>query len=251
VAGLVVAAWLLATPPGLLGKGDAVGYAVCHRIDARSFHLGDRALPLCARCTGLYLGAVLALGGFAIVGRGRHGAFPSGAVLAGFVLFGAVFAVDGVNSYLSLLPGLPHWYEPSNELRLITGLLAGIALGTFVHAGFHQNAWRHWRPEPALRSPRELAVLLLAAAAVAVMALSDNVLLLYPLALISAVGVLAVLASVYSVLVMLVLGRENKAAAWPDLGLPAVLGVALAVAQIGIIDFVRFALTGSWAGFRF
>jgi uncharacterized membrane protein len=250
-AGLVVAAWLLTTPPGLLGKADAVGYAVCHRIDLRSFHIGERTLPLCARCTGIYLGAVLTLGGFQLTSRGRRGAFPGGAVLGAFVLFGAAFTVDGVNSYLSLFPGLPHLYEPANELRLITGLLAGIAVGTFVHAGFHQNAWKEWRPEPALQNVRGLAVLLGAAALVAGVVLSENALLLYPLALISAAGVLLVLTSVYSVLVLLVLGRENKAASWAELRLPAALGLALAIAQVGAIDFVRFALTGTWAGFRF
>jgi uncharacterized membrane protein len=250
-AGLVLAAWLLATPPGLLGKADAVGYAVCHRIDLRSFHLGERTLPLCARCTGIYLGAVLAFGAFAVAGRSRQGAFPRGGVLAAFLLFGAAFTVDGVNSYLSLFPGLPHLYEPANELRLITGLLAGIALGTFVHAGFHQNVWKDWQPEPALRNVRELFWLLLAAAGVAVLVLSDNTLLLYPLALVSAAGVVVVLTSVYMVMALLVLGRENKALSWSEIRFPALVGLALAVVQIGAIDFVRFALTGTWSGFRF
>jgi uncharacterized membrane protein len=59
VVGLVFIGWLINTPTGLLGKADAVGYAVCHRIDVRSFHLGERPLPLCARCSGMYLAAVL------------------------------------------------------------------------------------------------------------------------------------------------------------------------------------------------
>jgi len=32
---------------------------------------------------------------------------------------------------------------------------------------------------------------------------------------------------------------------------PGFLGLALAVAQIGALDFVRFALTGTWSGFTF
>ena len=36
---IIVTVWLAKTPDGLLGKADAIGYAVCHRIDARSFHL--------------------------------------------------------------------------------------------------------------------------------------------------------------------------------------------------------------------
>jgi uncharacterized membrane protein len=37
----------------------AIGHLVCHQIDARSFHLGAIALPVCARCTGIYAGAAL------------------------------------------------------------------------------------------------------------------------------------------------------------------------------------------------
>ena len=58
---LVFLGFLMVAPPGLLGKADALGYAVCHRIDARSFHIGTRQLPLCARCSGMYLGALLGL----------------------------------------------------------------------------------------------------------------------------------------------------------------------------------------------
>src|SRR3990170_8977714 len=104
----LTALWLVATPAGLLGKADAVGYAVCHRIDLRSFHLGERALPLCARCTGIYLGAMVTLAVFPLAGRGRSASFPGKAILAAFAVFGAGFAVDGINSYLSLFPGLPH-----------------------------------------------------------------------------------------------------------------------------------------------
>ncbi len=53
--------WLLNTPSGLFGKAGAIGYSFCHRIDARSFHIGDIQFPLCARCSGMYLGALLAL----------------------------------------------------------------------------------------------------------------------------------------------------------------------------------------------
>ena len=72
---LLLLGWLLNTPAGLLGKADAIGYAVCHRIDVRSFHLGDRPLPLCARCSGMYLGAGLGLIYQSIFSR-RHTGTP-------------------------------------------------------------------------------------------------------------------------------------------------------------------------------
>ena len=37
----------------------AVGHFVCHQLPARSFHLWGAQLPVCARCTGVYLGAAV------------------------------------------------------------------------------------------------------------------------------------------------------------------------------------------------
>ena len=34
-----------------------LGSLICHQIAIRSFHLGSLPLPVCARCTGIYLGA--------------------------------------------------------------------------------------------------------------------------------------------------------------------------------------------------
>ena len=71
-ATLALAAWFYIAPPGLLGKADAVGYAVCHRIDERSFHVFGRQLPLCARCTGEFNAAALALIFQGFVSRRRN-----------------------------------------------------------------------------------------------------------------------------------------------------------------------------------
>lgn len=69
VAASLWAAALVAAPyavtheaPGaaaLLAAGGvyAVGAVVCHQQAARSFHLWDTKLPVCARCAGLYAGA--------------------------------------------------------------------------------------------------------------------------------------------------------------------------------------------------
>lgn len=38
----------------------AAGSVVCHQLPWRSFHLWSAPLPVCARCTGIYLGAAFA-----------------------------------------------------------------------------------------------------------------------------------------------------------------------------------------------
>ena len=61
--------WLRFTPAGFWGKLRALGYAVCHQLEERSFCVHGVCSPLCARCTGMYLGAMLSLGYQAFQGR--------------------------------------------------------------------------------------------------------------------------------------------------------------------------------------
>jgi len=245
----LTALWLVATPAGLLGKADAIGYAVCHRIDLRSFHLGERALPLCARCSGLYLGALMAGLTYALRGVGRSVLFPPRWIMALFALFGAAYIVDGVNSYLSFFPQAPQLYEPNNALRLTTGTLFGMAFLTVVLTEFNRSIWQEGSPRPLLGSARDLAWLLCMAGGLIAVVLSENPLLLYPLALLSSAGVLILLMGVYTVLAIIVLRRDNRATTWRDLSAPAVVGLTLAIAQIALLDLGRYVLTGTWGGF--
>lgn len=248
-AGLVLASWLLWTPAGLLGKADAVGYAVCHQIDLRSFHIGVRALPLCSRCMGMYLGVMLSFAYFIARRRGRAAQFPPWPILVCLLLFGAVFAVDGLNSYLHLFPAAPGLYEPSNALRLISGALMGVLLGAVVYPGFNQTVWTTWQEARILTSFADLAGLLGLGAALIGLVLTENPLILYPLALVSTLGVVLLLTVVYTMLLLLVLHRENRAESWGQLVLPLVGGLTLAFVQIGLLDLGRYLITGTWSGF--
>ena len=63
---LVVAAPWLATVPAVGGtylSASAYGFGalVCHQRPERSFHLAGAQLPVCARCTGLYLSAAVGI----------------------------------------------------------------------------------------------------------------------------------------------------------------------------------------------
>ena len=88
----------------LLDGADWAGYAVCHRITARSFSINGRQLPLCARCTGMYLGAMLTFVVLALAGRLRWSGLPPLPILLLLVGFIGVMGVDGINSYLHFFP---------------------------------------------------------------------------------------------------------------------------------------------------
>lgn len=248
--GLLLVGWLLNTPPGVLGKADATGYAVCHRIDGRSFHLGERQLPLCARCSGMYLGAVLGLG-FQAWLRPRRAGSPPWRVLIVMGLLGAAFAVDGLNSYLHLIPGTPRLYEPQNWLRLFTGSGLGLALAGLLYPAFNQSVWTRSDPRPALDSLRSLGVLVVLASLLNLLVLSENPWFLYPLALLSAVGVLLVLTLVYSMVWLMLARAEQSIQRLSQAWLPLLGGFGLALLQIATLDWLRYLLTGTWNGFNF
>jgi uncharacterized membrane protein len=246
---LLTFAWLLNTPAGLLGKADAIGYAVCHRIDLRSFHLGDRQLPLCARCSGMYLGAMIGLLWQAFFSPRRMGSPPKRVIFVlGVFLF--AFAVDGINSFVSLFPGGLQLYAPSNPLRLLTGTGMGLVIAAALFPAYNASVWQQADARPAIDGLKRLGVIILLAIIVDIFMLTENPMLLYPLAIISAAGVLILLTLVYTMLWLVVLKYENRYNGLKDLIVPLIAGFGLALVQIGILDWLRFLLTGTWDGFH-
>ena len=82
-----------------LAGGDYVGAAICHRITSRSFMINGRQVPLCARCTGMYLGVALSFAVLFLAGRGRRTNLPPLPILLVLVGFIGIMGVDGINSY--------------------------------------------------------------------------------------------------------------------------------------------------------
>jgi uncharacterized membrane protein len=253
---LVFAGWLSITPPGLLGKADAIGYAVCHRIDERSFHIGDRQLPLCARCTGTFSGAAVGLA-FLAFSAPRRSAYPSWKLAMPLGLLAAAFVLDGANSYLYLIkqtaPGafenLPNLYTPNNILRLLTGSGTGLAMAVFLYPAFNQTFWRTPDERPALEGWRRLGLLLGLMLLVDLAILTEIPAVLYPVALISAGGVLVLLVMVYAMLWVMLMRQENTFETPRQTWLALTAGLTLALIMISAIDLGRFWMTGTWGGF--
>ena len=248
-AGLILIGWLLSTPVGLLGKADAIGYAVCHRIDLRSFHIADRTIPLCARCTGMYLGAVLALI-YQLVLGGRRSGMPIRSVQIALGIAFSAFAIDGINSYVSIFPGAPTLYTPHNTLRLLTGTGMGITIGTVLYPAFNQTIWLNAEAQPVFRRFREFAMLPVFGLILVLLVLTENPLILYPLSLISASGVLIILTITYGMAVMIIFKREKLYLKFTQALIPMTGGFVLAILQVTILDILRFLLTGTWDGFH-
>jgi uncharacterized membrane protein len=251
----VFAAWMYLAPEGALGKLDAIGYAVCHRIDVRSFHIGARQLPLCARCTGEFFAAAIALI-LQVFVSGKKSKLPSRGIIAVLILFFLAFGIDGSNSYLYLLkqtsPGsfsqIPNLYIPNNILRLFTGSGMGIALATILFPVVNQTIWREVDDRPALEW-KSFGLLFVLIVILDLLILTDSPLVLYPVAYISALGTLSLLVIVFSILWMIIMRADNTYTHIRQLTLPFLSGFTLAMLMILSIDLVRLQLTHTWSGF--
>lgn len=252
---LAFAVWFSIAPPGLLGKADAVGYAICHRIDERSFQILGRQLPLCARCTGEFYAAAITLLFLGIVSPKKSG-MPGWKLGAPLALFFLAFAIDGSNSYLYLLKqtsqgalaNIPNLYVPNNTLRLFTGSGMGIALASILFPAFNSSAWKTPDPSPAL-DWKKLGILTVIVLVINLLILTEHAAILYPVAIVSVLGVLSLLVIVFSMVWVLVMREENAFDNLAQMWMPLLAGTTLAFLMITVIDLLRFRLTGTWGGF--
>lgn len=245
VALALALALLIAPPHDLPGKADRYAYAVCHRIPSHSIFIGGRQLPLCARCSGTYLGTLAGLIVLLGLGRGRANRFPPKRFLLVFGLFMATWAADGLNSYLTFFPGLPHLYEPSNLLRLITGTLEGLALAAVILPMFNLSVWAPGAALPVIYRWRDLGWLLIGGAAVIGAVGSEWPPLLYPLAVASGAMIVLLVGLICSVLVLILFRRDGQMQSWRAAVWPLVAGLALGLAGLAAIGLLRDFLTAA------
>lgn len=240
---LAVVAVLL--PKQVIQSLDAVGYAVCHRIPERSFFIDGIQLPLCARDTGMFSGALLGITSFAVVQRKRVAQFPRRPFLFVLAAFFLVWGFDGFNSYMLLLRGQVLIYMPQNWLRLVTGAFMGVTLSSFVVPLFNSAVWKPelTSGEPSVASWRTVARLACIAVGIIAVVLWQPDFLYGPIALISTLGVLTLLVVVNMLLVILLMKRESRHERWGQLVLPLIAGLCSTFTEILLIDIVRAALT--------
>jgi hypothetical protein len=119
----------------------AVGSVVCHQLPERSFHLLAVQMPVCARCTGIYVGGALTVLLF-ILTRDRHvrevGTTGDVAVRASSRVpspFGQarhVLIASAVPTALTILYELATGLTPANWLRAVSGAPLGAAVAWVV-----------------------------------------------------------------------------------------------------------------------
>ncbi len=111
----------------------AIGSAICHQLPERSYQLWSAQMPVCARCAGIYFGAVL--GG---LGARRLGVRPASRLRTWLdaapdharVLLALAILPTAVTLGYEWLTGV----MPSHAIRAAAGLAIGLAVAWLVVA---------------------------------------------------------------------------------------------------------------------
>ena len=131
-----IGSWILGAS-ALAAWGSAAGAGagwrlpfrlLCHGLPARSLELFGAEMPICARCTGIYLGLLSGLVVFLVhamagAAAGRFSALRFTGLW--LLIWVAPLAIDGLTQATGMR-------ESTNTLRMATGLAAGMAFGLWV-----------------------------------------------------------------------------------------------------------------------
>jgi uncharacterized membrane protein len=253
IVGLVflglLATWVTITPPGIEGKLWAIGYSVCEQNPTHSLIFNGRVLPLCSRCTGMYLGTFISM--IFLLPRGRAMRAPSTAKMIVLGLFALAFIVDGVNSLVATLAPNYALYPPENTLRFITGMGMGLVIGNVILPLWNQTFWADGKDEALLFSWIQFGGLIAVETLAAVLVLTKIEWIYFPAAILSTGMIPVLITMIYTLLGMVVFKRENQVHCWKEAIYAIGIGAIFALIQIGLLDLVRYSLSGTWQGFHF
>jgi len=98
---------------------------ICHQIPSRSFHLFGEPLAVCARCLGIYFGALGGTGLYPLINGFSKLALPKARI---FILVSVPIIIDAGGNFL-------HLWVSSHWIRFMTGFLWGLILPFYFIVG--------------------------------------------------------------------------------------------------------------------
>ena len=122
---------------GLAFAAYGAGSFICHQLPARSFHTWSAQWPVCARCTGIYLGAAAA-----VIAMVRLKPDPTDDQTATTRRARVLLAVAALPTAVTLIYEWSTGETPSNAIRALAGAPLGAAVAFIIIAALHQNVGR-------------------------------------------------------------------------------------------------------------
>ncbi len=221
-------------------KMRALGFGLDPQRPLHSFIFNGEPMPVEARKVGIYGGFALATLWLAWrAPRAERLARPAGyiAAVAGI----AVMGFDGFNAFFYDL-GVPHLYAPRLDVRLGTGLLAGLGMAALLWPIWGATAWAP--PRTAVHA-RDFLVPVLLSAVVFLALVTGQAWLALPIAFIATLGLVLIVAMLNAVPILVLHKRESLAVNWADVLDGMTLAACLSVLELLILAGTRYALIGT------
>ena len=130
------------------------GGGLCHQRIDRSFNSGIFNMPVCSRCTGIYLGIFLSLLTLVLIERRIKGEFPSLKIV--LVSIGA-FLLMGIDVVLSTFG----FIQSNNIIRIITGFLTGWFMVLLLLPLANNSMFKKYSRKNYLDSPKKFWIWIL------------------------------------------------------------------------------------------
>ena len=106
-----------------------IGFSVCHQIPQRTLLFGKIYMPICSRCSGIYIGFLVSIIFLFLVFRKRESDLPPTYVIICAAVFILSTIIDGILSYFGV-------YSTNNTARLITGYSFGAGIAIIIYPIF-------------------------------------------------------------------------------------------------------------------
>lgn len=221
----------------LADRLQMVVHGVC--AQAHYLQLGEYALPLCARNTGIYSGFLATLLYLLALGRSHAAKLPPLSIVVLLAAAVVAMGIDGINSMLLDLGG-QNVYPPRNELRVATGLAMGITLGVFGLLLFNISLRTNARHDlPPIRRWIELAGLGVTAILLYGLLWWAPSWLYYPLAIFSVLGIVGLLFMANVFVIAMLSGLEGRLTHLRQLARPATFGILLVAGELALLAGLR------------
>jgi uncharacterized membrane protein len=160
-----------------------IGSLICHQAAERTIRLGDTLLPLCARCTGIYLGFLIGILYQFAFWRTRLKELPSLKILLASALLLVFLIIHSAGSFLNL------WIS-SNLMKLTLGLLGGSSIALLLFPVFNFSLFKSSKKDTGIRKIAEYSGLLVLLSAGLLMILSGSSIFYSFIAIASIAGII-------------------------------------------------------------
>jgi uncharacterized membrane protein len=133
---------------------NILGFSVCHQLSARSLSIGNIVLPVCSRCSGIYIGFTITAVILFVMFRNKENDLPPPYALVILCLFFLSTIIDGIASNFCL-------YNTDNNLRFITGFLCGSSIMTIIYPVFIFQYYKRSKKEKIFKRPLKFLLYIL------------------------------------------------------------------------------------------